>query len=73
MLSWLWDSVVGRFAQKMLDDRAPTLAALVAWGMLNTILPLVLSALSLATLLLGSSDQVVALENTILKLLPAPD
>jgi uncharacterized BrkB/YihY/UPF0761 family membrane protein len=46
-LAFLW--------QKLFDDRALTLASLLAWGMLKTFLPLLLGILSLIGLLLGDS------------------
>ena len=40
------------FIKKVLDDQVPNLGALVAWGTLSTLLPLLLGMLSLAGLLL---------------------
>ncbi len=57
--------------QKFMDDRALTLASLVAWGMLNTFLPLVLGVLSLIGLLVGGSPAAAEAEATILAQLPA--
>ena len=60
-----------RFAQKFMDDRALTLASLVAWGMLNTFLPMLLGVLALVALLLGDSPAAAAAEATLLAALPA--
>jgi len=57
-------------AQKFMDDRALTLASLLAWGMLNTFLPLLLGILSLIGLLLGDSAEAAAAEQRLLALLP---
>src|SRR5712691_11516519 len=42
----------GQFLTKLLQDEAPNLAALLAWGMLSTLLPLLLGILAVAGLLL---------------------
>jgi membrane protein len=60
-----------RFGQKFMDDRALTLASLVAWGMLNTFLPLLLGILALVGALLGDSPGAAAAEETLLASLPA--
>ena len=70
-LSRLLASPPARFGQKFMDDRALTLASLVAWGMLNTFLPLLLGILSLVGLLLGDSPAAAAVEATLLAVLPA--
>jgi len=53
-----------------MDDRGLTLASLLAWGMLNTFLPLLLGILSLVGLLLGDSPEARAVENRLLNVLP---
>ncbi len=53
-----------------MDDRGLTLASLLAWGILNTFLPLLLGILSLIGLLLGDSSQALAAENRLLAVLP---
>jgi membrane protein len=53
-----------------MDDRGLTLASLVAWGMLNTFLPLLLGVLSLIGLLLGDSAEAQSIENRLLAVLP---
>jgi membrane protein len=70
-LSLLLASPPARLGQKFMDDRALTLASLLAWGMLNTFLPLLLGILSLVGLLLGDSAAAVAAEQRLLGLLPA--
>jgi membrane protein len=64
-------STPARFGQKFMDDRALTLASLVAWGMLNTFLPLLLGILALVGVVLGDSPEAAAAEATLLALLPA--
>ena len=41
-LKALMGSRVGLFAKKLMDDQAPNLAALLAWGTLSALLPLLL-------------------------------
>jgi membrane protein len=53
-----------------MDDRALTLASLLAWGMLNTFLPLLLGIMALIGLFLGDSAEAVAAENRLLAVLP---
>jgi membrane protein len=60
----------GRLFQKFMDDRGLTLASLLAWGILNTFLPLLLGVLSLIGLLLGDSAEALAAENRLLAALP---
>ncbi len=69
-LQRLLASPPARLVQKFLDDRALTLASLLAWGILNTFLPLLLGILSLIGLLLGDSAEAVAAENRLLAVLP---
>jgi membrane protein len=66
----LLESLPGRFFQKFMDDRALTLASLLAWGILNTFLPLLLGILSLVGLLLGDSPEAQAIEQRLLAVLP---
>jgi membrane protein len=69
-LQALGASAPARLFQKFMDDRALTLASLLAWGILNTFLPLLLGILSLIGLLLGDSAQAIAAEQQLLSLLP---
>ncbi len=64
-------SPLGRFVRKVLDDRAPNLAIILAWGTLNTMLPLMLGILSLAGLLLRDPQRVQTITNQLLAVLPA--
>jgi membrane protein len=59
------------FGQMLLDDGALSLASLVAWGMLNTLLPLFLGVLSVLGLFFGESGAAAAAEQTLLGLVPA--
>src|SRR5690349_3419166 len=61
-----------RLFEKFMNDRALTLASLLAWGMLNTFLPLLLGILSLVGLVLGDSPIAVVVQERILAALPAP-
>jgi membrane protein len=60
-----------RFVQKFLDDRALTLASLVAWGILNTFLPLLLGIVALVGLVFGRLAAASAVEETLVAMLPA--
>ena len=71
VLGQLRASPLGQFGQKFMDDRALTLASLVAWGMLNTFLPLLLGVLALLGLLLGDSPAAATAEAMLLAALPA--
>ena len=42
----------GLFGKKLMDDQVPNLAALLAWGTLSAMLPLMLGILGLAGLVL---------------------
>jgi len=64
-------SRVGLFLQKVMDDQAPNLAALLAWGTLSAILPLILGVLSVAGLVLRDPQRLDQVYNTLLLLLPA--
>jgi membrane protein len=64
-------SRVGLFVKKVLDDQAPNLAALLAWGTLSAILPLLLGVLSLAGLVLRDQQRLDQVYNAMLSLLPS--
>ena len=64
-------SRVGLFVQKVMDDQAPNLAALLAWGTLSAILPLILGVLSVAGLVLRDPQRLDQVYNTLLLLVPA--
>ncbi len=60
----LRESRPGQFFSKLMQDEAPNLAALLAWGMLSTLLPLLLGILAIGGLLLRDPqrlDQVYGL------------
>jgi membrane protein len=63
-------SRVGLFVKKVLDDQAPNLAALLAWGTLSAILPLVLGVLSIAGLVLRDPQRLDQVYNALLIMLP---
>src|SRR4051794_7205296 len=65
------NSKLGQFLKKVLDDQAPNLAALLAWGTLSTLLPLMLGMLTIAGLILRDPERLDTLYNTILVLVPA--
>ncbi|HEY2594463.1 MAG TPA: YihY/virulence factor BrkB family protein [Chloroflexota bacterium] len=69
-LKSLLASPPARLVQKFMDDRGLTLASLLAWGMLNTFLPLLLGVLALIGVILGDSAEAVAAERRLLAVLP---
>jgi membrane protein len=60
----------GLFIKKVLDDQAPNLAALLAWGTLSALLPLILGVLSLAGLVLRDPQRLDQIYSTLLYLVP---
>jgi membrane protein len=64
-------SRAGLFVKKVLDDQAPNLAALLAWGTLSTVLPLLLGILSVAGLILRDPQRLDQIFSTVLVLLPS--
>src|SRR5438105_5325751 len=64
-------SRVGLFVKKVLDDQAPNLASLLAWGTLSAMLPLLLGVLSLSGLILRDPQRLDQVYNTVIMLLPA--
>jgi membrane protein len=62
---------LGRFINKLSEDQAPNLAALIAWGTLSAILPMLLGVLSLAGLVLRDQRMLDQVYNTLLSALPA--
>ncbi len=63
-------SKAGQFVQKVMDDRAPNLAILLAWGTLNTMLPLILGILAIAGLVLRDPQRLDQLSSTMFAVLP---
>ena len=70
-LDAFWRSRVGLFVKKVLDDQAPNLAALLAWGTLSTLLPLLLGVLTVAGLVLRDPQRLDDLYQTLLVLVPS--
>src|SRR5207253_4912805 len=64
-------SRAGLFVKKLLDDQAPNLAALLAWGTLSALLPLLLGVLSLAGLVLRDPQRLDEIYSTLIALMPA--
>src|ERR1700687_3089176 len=64
-------SRVGLFVKKVMDDQAPNLAALLAWGTLSAILPLILGVLSVAGIVLRDPLRLDEVYSTLLVLVPA--
>jgi membrane protein len=67
----LQHSGAGRFFKKVMDDQAPNLAALLAWGTLSALLPLILGVLAVAGLVLRDPQRLDAVYNTLLVLIPS--
>jgi membrane protein len=66
VVCWAW-----RFVRRLQEDRAGRLATLVAWSMLNTLLPAILGVLALAGVALVDAAQLRAAEDMLVQLLPA--
>jgi uncharacterized BrkB/YihY/UPF0761 family membrane protein len=64
-------SRAGLFVKKVLDDQTPNLAALLAWGTLSAMLPLILGVLSLAGLILRDEQRLDQIYGTLLALVPS--
>src|SRR3982074_2808533 len=64
-------SRVGLFVKKVMDDQAPNLAALLAWGTLSAILPLILGVLSVAGMVLRDPQRLDEVYNTLLYMVPS--
>lgn len=63
-------SKAGLFVQKIMNDQAPNLAALLAWGTLSALLPLMLGILTAAGLVLRDPERLNSVYDTILALVP---
>src|SRR5260221_6230973 len=63
-------SRAGFFVKKLMDDQVPNLAALLAWGTLSAILPLILGVLSVAGLVLTAPKRLAEGFSTLLLLVP---
>ena len=64
-------SRAGLFLKKVLDDQTPNLGALIAWGTLSTLLPLLLGMLSLAGLVLRDQQRLDQVYNAVGSTLPS--
>jgi membrane protein len=64
------NSRVGQLLKKIMDDRAPNLAVLLAWGTLNTLFPLVLGILAIAGFVLRDPQRLDQLTSTLFAVLP---
>ncbi|HEY3060564.1 MAG TPA: YihY/virulence factor BrkB family protein [Chloroflexota bacterium] len=64
------NSRLGLFLQQVMNDQAPNLAALLAWGTLSTLLPLMLGMLTVAGLVLRDPERLDQLYSTVLVLVP---
>ena len=64
-------SRAGLFLKKAMDDQAPNLAALLAWGTLSAILPLLLGVLSVAGLFLRDPQRLDQVYGAVLTSLPS--
>ena len=60
----------GQFATKLMQDEAANLAALLAWGMLSTLLPLLLGILAIAGLLLRDPQRLDEIYRLLLVSIP---
>ena len=63
-------SRIGLFLKKFNDDQSTNLAALLAWGTLSTLLPLLLGILAIAGLVLRDPQRVDQVYSTLIALLP---
>jgi membrane protein len=69
-LETLQKSRFGLFLKKLMDDQVPNLAALLAWGTLSTLLPLMLGMLTVAGMVLTDPARLDQIYNTILVAVP---
>src|ERR1700737_4435795 len=69
-LEALKSSRAGLFIKKLMDDQAPNLASLLAWGTLSAMLPLLLGVLSVAGLVLRDQQRLDQVYHTLLYLVP---
>ena len=63
-------SRLGLFLKKFSDDQATNLAALLAWGTLSTLLPLLLGILAITGLVLRDPQRVDQVYSTLIAILP---
>ncbi len=70
-LAALQRSRAGLFVKKLMDDQAPNLAALLAWGTLSALLPLILGVLSLSGLILRDPATLDKAYSTLVAVVPS--
>src|ERR1051326_5699495 len=70
LMTRLRGSRPGQFITKLSQDEAPNLAALLAWGMLSTLLPLLLGILAIAGLLLRDPQRLDQIYSLLLASIP---
>src|ERR671929_1284634 len=63
-------SRVGQFVKKVMDDRLPNLAVLLAWGTLNTLFPLVLGMLAISGFVLRDPQRLDELTGSLFSVAP---
>jgi membrane protein len=63
-------SRAGQFVKKVMDDRVPNLAVLLAWGTLNTLFPLVLGMLAISGFVLRDPQRLDQLTGALFSLAP---
>jgi membrane protein len=61
----------GLFVKKLMDDQVPNLAALLAWGTLSALLPLIFGMLGLAGFVLRDPERLDQVFTTLTAVLPA--
>ena len=73
-IPWLSDQHprVAQFVLKLVDDRVPNLAVLLAWGALSTLFPAVLGLLALAGLILQDPQRLDEFSGALFAILPGP-
>jgi len=64
-------SRAGLFVKKVMDDQAPNLAALLAWGTLSAILPLLLGMLAIAGIVLRDPQRLNQVYGAVTSALPS--
>ncbi len=61
----------GLFFKKVMDDQTPNLAALLAWGTLSSILPLMLGILTVAGFVLRDPERLNQVYDTVTSMVPS--
>src|SRR5919206_5247850 len=63
-------SRTGQFVKKVMDDRVPNLAILLAWGTLNTLFPLMLGMLAISGFVLRDPQRLEQFSGSLTSLAP---